>query len=601
MSDLNLLRYYSRLAELGVEQEFKIPLNEVSERFITSPRHARTLLGQMQELGWLTWLPKAGRNQRSTLLLNLRVENLKERLAGKRVRLGQYEKALSILDNDEIKFRQLLHTTSGASIREGRLHIQLTYKRQFERLVPHHLQRNSERFLIRQLYSCLVSCDPKGNIKPELAHHWEYDQALLCWTFYLRPSLAFHNEQPIDANTVVSLFARLTQREEYQAELHHVVDVRATQPYCVVFQLSEPDLGFAGLIAGVKYSIQPPTQVDREVGNIVGSGPFEMVEHNESKITLKAFERFYGCRALTDQVTIWHIDEKQPSNKRVKRSLDHSSQPVSCDHYVSPSELDLASELEQSSSSQLRSNLAAVNDVENRETRVEDGCLYFLFNQHSPNAMSLEQKRYLSSLFSAENLWEELQRSSQVFSAELAKNLFLEWKPICRPSAKEVSLPSKITIAVYQHSALECCASAMKTMLAERGVQVEIHLYSYRDLVARAIAKKLTEELVLTNIDLDDNYHSSAYVGLLNNPVLHYCLGEESSQWFLDQLRTLKSNTPLALYLEQLEPLVTSLISEYSLVPMFHHRQTLRFKGVLKNVALTSWGWPAIRDVWSVD
>ncbi len=41
--------------------------------------------------------------------------------------------------------------TSGATMREGLLHVQLTYKRKFEDLFPHHIHRSSERFLIRQI------------------------------------------------------------------------------------------------------------------------------------------------------------------------------------------------------------------------------------------------------------------------------------------------------------------------------------------------------------------------------------------------------------------------------------------------------------------
>ncbi|MFX3745783.1 hypothetical protein ACJBQ8_10040, partial [Streptococcus suis] len=83
-------------------------------------------------------------------------------------------KALSILDEDEAAFGRLLKTTSGASVKEGRLNIKLTYKRMFERVVPHQLQRSSERFLLRQIYCCLVSSDYNGQVQPELAHHWRY-------------------------------------------------------------------------------------------------------------------------------------------------------------------------------------------------------------------------------------------------------------------------------------------------------------------------------------------------------------------------------------------------------------------------------------------
>ncbi|ERB65133.1 hypothetical protein N779_11850 [Vibrio coralliilyticus OCN008] len=204
MSDLNLLRYYSRLEPLGVGEEIKTALPQVAEMLFTSPRHARNLLNQMQQLEWLEWSPKVGRNQRSGLLLNHPLDELKSQLAAKRILEGKYEKALSILDDDETAFGRLLQSTSGASLREGLLHIQLTYKRPFERLVPHQLQRSSERYLLRQIYCCLVSSDSEGNLEPQLAHHWQYDETHYQWTFYLRPALTFHNGAAIDADSIVS-------------------------------------------------------------------------------------------------------------------------------------------------------------------------------------------------------------------------------------------------------------------------------------------------------------------------------------------------------------------------------------------------------------
>ncbi|MDF5463485.1 ABC transporter substrate-binding protein, partial [Vibrio parahaemolyticus] len=173
-----------------------------------------------------------------TLILNMELDVLKESLALERIKLGKYEKALAILDEDELAFGRLLKTTSGASVQEGQLNIQLTYKRMFERVVPHQLQRSSERFLLRQIYCCLVSSDHNGKVQPELAHHWRYDEDTYEWTFYLRPGLTFHNGNSIDAETVVSLFAKLSSLQYYEKELAHVANITAPTPLKVVFKLN---------------------------------------------------------------------------------------------------------------------------------------------------------------------------------------------------------------------------------------------------------------------------------------------------------------------------------------------------------------------------
>lgn len=106
---------------------------------------------------------------------------------------------------------------------------------------------------------------------------------------------------------------------------------------------------------------------------------------------------------------------------------------------------------------------------------------------------------------------------------------------------------------------------------------------------------------MLTSLNLDDNRHPSAFAMLFSNPILHACMTENDKTWLLNQLTLLREQVPLHEYLQQLEPIASLLISECWLTPLFHHRQTLRFHGVLHDVALTNWGWPDIRNVWSAD
>jgi MarR-like DNA-binding transcriptional regulator SgrR of sgrS sRNA len=112
---------------------------------------------------------------------------------------------------------------------------------------------------------------------------------------------------------------------------------------------------------------------------------------------------------------------------------------------------------------------------------------------------------------------------------------------------------------------------------------------------------ELRESLIITNINLDDNRHASAFNSLYHNPVLQSCIGDEAKLWLTQSLDTLRSETSLSNYLHALEPIASALINQYWLTPLFHHRQTLRFHGVLKDVELTNWGWPEIRNVWSAD
>jgi len=583
VSDLNLLRYYTRLVSFGVGMEHKTTLPMVADVLFTTPRHARNLLNQMFELSWLSWTPKPGRNQRSTLILNLRLDELKAQLAAKRILEGKYEKALSILDDDELAFGRLLQSTSGASIREGLLHIQLTYKRPFERLVPHQLQRSSERYLLRQIYCCLVSSGANGTLEPQLAHHWHYDKSRLEWSFYLRPGLTFHNGEGINEVAIVNLFKKLATLEDYQGELHHLSDVSSPTPNKIVFKLSKPDLGFGGLISGVKYSIQPVTQINNSmIKQVVGCGPFEVTEHSDNKLCLQAFERFYACRALTDQVTIWHLDESELKNKQIQTNQPGAQSSADCHYYVSHA-------------------VSKHVDRNVQQSRTEDGCMFVLFNQCSEIALSAKQRRFLSTYLTPAKVFEYLDNHNLLFGCEVAHNLLPMWHKITRPTMPQVSLPYQLSIAIYDYSSLRNCALAVKHLLEQFGVKVSIHSYSYRQLTALAKSGQLQESIIITNINLDDNRHASAFNSLYHNPVIQHCIGEESQAWLLDRLNNLRSETELPDYLDALEPIASALINQFWLSPLFHHRQTLRFQGVLKDVELTNWGWPDIKNVWSAD
>ncbi|EGU33999.1 ABC-type uncharacterized transport system, periplasmic component [Vibrio ichthyoenteri ATCC 700023] len=583
MSDLNLLRYYARLTQLGVGNEIKTALSDVSDTLFTSARHARNLLGEMQKQHWLSWQPKVGRNQRSTLILKLELDELKAQLATKRIEQGKYEKALAILDNNERTFGQLLQNTSGASIREGRLHIQLTYKRPFEKLLPHSLHRSSERYLIRQVYCCLVTSNSYGMLEGQLSHHWQHNEQGTEWAFYLRPGLTFHNGHVIDANHIAELFKQLKLHANYQQELNHLLDVRAAMDNKVTFHLSEPDFGFGGLLSGIKYSIQPLHQLQAEFqGAVTGSGVFEVVEHSNTKLCLQAFDRYYACRALTDMVTIWQLDERELKQKQIETNHPEKQRDQACHYY-------LTSETQEADSQAIQ------------QTRIEDGCMFVLLNQRSHQALSEQQRRYFSNLVTPESVYQHLKQRGKNFGSEHAYNLLPMWHKVIRPDASVCPLPKQISIAVYDYNALVNCANAVAEQLLHLGIDVIVNTYSFQELNKLCAEQRLQETMVITNINLDDNRHASAFNSLYHNAILHGSISDEAQTWLIQSLQILRQTTPLNQYLDALEPIASALINQYWLLPLFHHSQTLRFHGVLKDVALTNWGWPDIRNVWSAD
>ncbi|MGT0150246.1 ABC transporter substrate-binding protein [Vibrio metschnikovii] len=176
----------------------------------------------------------------------------------------------------------------------------------------------------------MVRCDADGQVHPELAHHWHYDAENYQVALYLRPELTFHDGQMIDAQSIVELFSDLKSLANYQHELAHLNALvpRIRGKYC----LNSPLLikALQGLISGVSYSIQPVKQLQQSNSNVIGSGAFKVYTHTDKQLVLHAFNRYYGCRSLCDQITIWLFDQDVTT---ATDAIPHAGR--SCQYYVS--------------------------------------------------------------------------------------------------------------------------------------------------------------------------------------------------------------------------------------------------------------------------
>lgn len=574
MIEIKRFRYYRRLAVVGTGKDCRISLDEVASYLATSKRHARNLLKEMQELRWLHWQPSAGRNRRSLLHLNYSADDLQQQVARRLIEQGSYNQALAFLEDNHSRFGKLLKETSGASNRSGQLHLQLTYPRAFNPLLPHQPQRNSERFFLRQVFASLVHCSPDGDLSPGLAHHWHRDESAQVWAFYLRPGLSFHNDDKIDAHCLVKLFTNLKTLESCQVELEHLIHIEAKQSLCLEFTLSSPDLGFPGLLADTRYAIQPAEQVKQpSLRKVTGSGAFRVSDHNNERLQLEAFADYYHCRALPDEVTIWNVPYEG-------KELLELTGTGSCQYSLESSQAG---------------SISGSGSAEKKQ--LECGCIYLLFNHNISQPLTLEQRRWLSDYLHPEQL---LQRATPDIRTgiQVALNLLPSWNPVRKPQPTKVPLPPRLDIAVYDQYDTQKTAMSIKQRLEESGVRCTINTYPLATLQCREAVSGLKESLVIFSTNLDDNRPSSAFRWFLSDPLLQGMISIEARAWLRQQLLDIRQTVPLSDYLSKLESLSITMISECWLMPFYHQWQSLHFQDILQDVTMTEWGWPDIREVW---
>lgn len=589
MQKKKLYRYFSRLQVLEVSVIHEITLPEIAQLLLTSERYARTLMKQFQDSQWVSWTPKVGRNQRSLMQIEMTLDDAQHQVASELIEKGQYEAAREMVDHNDRRFAQLLESTSGAVIREGMLHVQLTYRRQIMPLLPQMQQRNSERFLLRQLYACLVESDADGQLKPQLAHHWACLQYGLVWRFYIRPNLRFHDSSVINAYRLTALFNQLKMLPEYDKEMAHIQCISALSELVIEFKLHKEDRALAALFSDIRYSIQPEQQVGeniKQTGRLIGSGAFKLAEHNNEKLKLVAFDEFYACRALTDSVTIWQLNEE--------------SNALPCDITINQNCLVNLGVNKQEQNNSVSSEIS--EPILQDQARVEDGCLLMIFNQRG-KAISSAQVNVLSNILNWHKLPEQLNKIPLAGFVDQkwaipARHLLPQWPNVHVVNSEMTALPEHVSIAIFEHQALVLCAEQIQRALIREGVDCRIDKYDFNTFNHKLAAGELNHTILLSSINLDDNRPTSLFRWLYSSSLLQQCLSEKNKAWLDRELTQIRERLPASDYLPEIEPLVSAMIQGRWIQPLFHHKQAVHFQGVLKGVEISTWGWPLLKDVW---
>jgi MarR-like DNA-binding transcriptional regulator SgrR of sgrS sRNA len=278
---------------------------------------------------------------------------------------------------------------------------------------------------------------------------------------------------------------------------------------------------------------------------------------------------------LTDSVTIWQVDHT-PS-ERIQFGRTDAEDP---------------NQLIESKPS----------DAASTQTRIENGCLYLLFNMNSDRStLTQAQRKYLSKTLSPQLVIEEKELSELLLSSIPAYNLLPSWAKVRPQSVEEVVLPEQLDIAVYDHLVILDCARALSNKLNQMGVKSRVTVYSFSELHERAYRNELKEALIIASLITDDNLPVSMLRWFCSNSILHQGLSADAKQWIEEELAEIRALHSVNDYLPKLESLATTMLYENWLTPLFHHRQTLKWLGVLQGVSMTDWSWPDFKSVWTDD
>lgn len=559
MSSPRLRSQFERLFEHFQGEDAAIQLEELTEILCCTRRNARIVLNKLAEEGWIDWLPAAGRGKQSQLIFKRNKYDVSENLAKQYLEEGKIEHALAVLDNDPARLTQVFQGYLGFSHLEGQQVIRLPYYRQLATLNPLKPTRRSEQHIIRQIFSGLTKLDEQGDIKPDLAHHWDMLEPNR-WRFYLRSGVRFHNGDRLSINDVIESLQRLTSLALFE----NIEQVSSPSANVIDIQLSSDDYYLPLLLTETQAKILP-SELDQDNFDLIpnGTGPYRVTRNDNSRLVLEAFEHYFGYRPLIERVEVWVID--QSHSYMICPSLAHPQM----------------------------SKEGQFTDVE-----LDPGCTHLLLNRLSGIAKDDQWAHYLSQKLNSFSLLRQIPDQKVIELGLLhAHGLKPGWhhsgvldidpKPPIDSNAK-----IEISVAYHaQHPLFPLVVQAMKALLKQDGIHLKAVKY---DLT---IENPSDVDIWLKPMGLANNRKDALIGWLLGySDIEMMSTTDNFSQWkalISDWRQTATTEFPAKVLAKQ-------LVESKQLIPIFHCWLGVSQEqcGSLQNASCNALGWFDFSQVW---
>jgi len=143
------------------------------------------------------------------------------------------------------------------------------------------------------VYDTLIHENAEGELTPDLATQWNYDDALTTLTMDLRTDVKFTDGSAFDADAAVTNLERTRKTDgPRKADLANVTSVKAVDEDTIELKLSEPDPGLVEQLARTSGQMVSPNSL--KAGSFdtpVGTGPYILDEENTVDGESYAFKR----------------------------------------------------------------------------------------------------------------------------------------------------------------------------------------------------------------------------------------------------------------------------------------------------------------------
>lgn len=586
MASNRLEQQYLKLLNHFGETSVSVTLQELSDCLFCTKRHMRNLLLQMQESGWIDWQGEFGRGKRSTLTLLSNKNQLLSRKAENLIDKGRFNEAIDLLGTNKHLVAPLLRSKLGFSINPDNQVLRVPYYRTMYNLYPGTPLRRSERHLVRQIFSGLTRIKEEiGEVEGDLAHHWRQITPSI-WRFYIRPAVQFHDGRPLTCDDVVTSLNRARKH----ALFSHIEQIKIIGPHCVEFELSAEDDNFPQLLATASALILPANhaEIDHFARSPVGTGPYQVIQNDERRLCLKAFDGYFGLRALLDQVDIlmWtnltNKSDQEAEETKQSRSTEANatwlSSSLSDKEYIS----GVASDLTGGPSDHFE------------EMFLEQGGYFLLCDSHSDKWQQPENRAWLQQILNPYSISQELNpviRHLWVPATSLLPNWCHRIAPIHATSPfKDTVSNTALRLAYHDHHPeFPALANAMATLLKRNNIALELIELPYEQW-AQGTADNIDIWLGTINFPVPETWHVGAW--LLGSSLMRRSICGRDNDLLYHWHNQWRSGDMSS------EHLIWQVVHSGWLQPQFHHWMRLKGPENAQGIHLNNLGWFDFRSTW---
>ncbi|MBV8888969.1 MAG: ABC transporter substrate-binding protein [Alphaproteobacteria bacterium] len=203
---------------------------------------------------------------------------------------------------------------------------------------PDHYTAWNDYWVYGNVFEGLYAPDAQGNLAPALAQSHEVSGDGLTHTFTLREGVLFHNGDPVTAEDVVFSLKRsldpATQNQRAALIGDNIVRFEAADARRFVVHLKAIDAETVAKLS-LYWQVKPRKYIET-VGDAgfarkpVGTGPYELLERQPNQfIRLRAFDRYWGAKPKTAEVTLRIVPEEQSRVAQVMAAEAQAATPIS--------------------------------------------------------------------------------------------------------------------------------------------------------------------------------------------------------------------------------------------------------------------------------